>query len=98
MPLLEVTQIRHASASIRLADTTASLVDQYAHFIHANADDGVEQALAYVFSKDRASEPSLKPPEAKRVPGPWRTRKARIAEPAESQPRGAATPRQSAPQ
>jgi hypothetical protein len=28
-------------------------VDQYAAFIHASADDVVEQALAYVFSKDR---------------------------------------------
>ena len=53
MPLLEVTQTRHISASIRLTDTTALQVDQYAAFIHASADDVVEQALAYVFSKDR---------------------------------------------
>jgi len=36
-----------------LADTTATQVDQYAAFIHATADDVVEQALTYVFSKDR---------------------------------------------
>ena len=53
MPLLEVTKTRHISASIRLTDTTALQVDQYAAFIHASADDVVEQALAYVFSKDR---------------------------------------------
>ena len=53
MPLLEFTQTRHLSASIRLTDTTASQVDQYAAFIHASADDVVEQALAYVFAKDR---------------------------------------------
>lgn len=29
MPLLEVTQTRHVSASIRLTDSTALLVDQY---------------------------------------------------------------------
>ncbi len=52
MPLLEVVQTRHLSASIRLTDTTATQVDQYAAFIHASADDVVEQALAYVFSKD----------------------------------------------
>ncbi len=51
MPLLEVVQTRHLSASIRLTDTTATQVDQYAAFIHASADDVVEQALAYVFSK-----------------------------------------------
>jgi hypothetical protein len=33
MPLLEVNQTRHLSASIRLTDTTASQVDQYAAFI-----------------------------------------------------------------
>jgi len=46
MPLLEVIQTRHLSASIRLTDTTAAQVDQYAAFIHASADDVVEQALA----------------------------------------------------
>jgi hypothetical protein len=53
MPLLEVTQTRYVSASIRLTDTTAILTDQYDAFIHACADDVVEQALTYVFSKDR---------------------------------------------
>ena len=53
MPLLEVVQTRQISASIRLTDTTATQVDQYAAFISACADDVVEQALAYVFSKDR---------------------------------------------
>jgi hypothetical protein len=33
MPLLEVTQTRHVSASLRLTDTTALLLDQYAAFI-----------------------------------------------------------------
>ena len=47
MPLLEVTQIRHLSASIRLTDSTATQVDQYAAFIRASADDVVEQALAF---------------------------------------------------
>ena len=33
MPLLEVVQTRQISASIRLTDTTATQVDQYAAFI-----------------------------------------------------------------
>ena len=45
MPLLEVIQTRQVSASIRLTDSTATQVDQYAAFIHASADDVVEQAL-----------------------------------------------------
>ena len=72
MPLLEVTQTRHLSASIRLTDTTASQVDQYAAFIHASADDVVEQALTYVFAKDRDFQEFLKTPEARQVAGDGR--------------------------
>jgi hypothetical protein len=76
MPLLEVTQTRHISASIRLTDTTATLTDQYAAFIHASADDVVEQALAYVFSKDRDFQEFLRTPEARQVASTLRIRKA----------------------
>ncbi len=75
MPLLEVTQTRHLSASIRLTDTTASQVDQYAAFIHASADDVVEQALAYVFSKDRDFQEFLRSPEAQRITPTLRVRR-----------------------
>ena len=64
MPLLEVVQTKQLSASIRLTDTTATQVDQYAAFIHACADDVVEQALTYVFSKDRDFQEFLKTPGA----------------------------------
>jgi hypothetical protein len=75
MPLLEVVQTRHLSASIRLTDTTASQVDQYAAFIHASADDVVEQALSYVFSKDRDFQEFLKSPEAQRITPTLRVRR-----------------------
>ncbi len=76
MPLLEVVQTKQISASIRLTDTTAVQVDQYAHFIRACADDVVEQALAYVFSKDRDFQDFLKTPEARQVASTLRVRKA----------------------
>ena len=75
MPLLEVVQTRHLSASIRLTDTTATQVDQYAAFIHASADDVVEQALDYVFSKDRDFQEFLKTPQASQVSSTLRVRK-----------------------
>jgi hypothetical protein len=80
MPLLEVTQTKQISASVRLATTTANQVDQYAAFIHASADDVVEQALAYVFSKDRDFQDFLKTPQARQVSSTLRTRKAPVAE------------------
>jgi hypothetical protein len=76
MPLLEVTQTRHLSASIRLTDSTATQVDQYAAFIRASADDVVEQALAYVFGKDRDFQEFLKSPEAQRITPKLRIRRA----------------------
>lgn len=94
MPLLEVTQTRHLSASIRLTDTTASQVDQYAAFIHASADDVVEQALAYVFSKDRDFQEFLRSPEAQRITPTLRIRRVAAndaAEPSVKRPVSAAS-------
>jgi hypothetical protein len=80
MPLLEVTQTRHISASIRLTDTTAMQVDQYAAFIHASADDVVEQALVYVFSKDRDFQEFLRSSVAERITPTLRIRRAPASE------------------
>ncbi len=75
MPLLEITQSRQLSASIRLDEATATLVDQYAAFLKATADDVVEKALNYVFSKDRDFQDFLKTPQAKQVASTLRIRK-----------------------
>ena len=83
MPLLEVVQTRQISASIRLTDSTATQVDQYAAFIRACADDVVEQALTYVFSKDRDFQDFLKTPEARKVTSTLRIRKVPAAEASE---------------
>ena len=76
MPLLEVTQSRYISASIRLTDSTATQVDQYAAFIHATADEVIDQALAYAFSKDRDFQEFLRTPEAQRIAPTLRVRRA----------------------
>jgi hypothetical protein len=83
MPLLEVVQTRHVSASIRLTDTTALQVDQYATFIQASADDVVEQALAYVFGKDRDFQEFLKSSQAQRITPTLRIRRAPVSDAAE---------------
>jgi len=75
MPLLEVIQTRQISATIRLTDTTAARVDQYAAFISASADDIVEQALAYVFCKDRDFQEYLKSPQSRDVASSLRVRR-----------------------
>ena len=100
MPLLEVVQTRQISASIRLTDTTATQVDQYAAFIRACADDVVEQALTYVFSKDRDFQDFLKTPEARQVASTLRVRKApavEVSEPVVRKPAPAAVAATSSP-
>ena len=76
MPLLEISQIRHICASVRLDEATAAQVDQYAAFIQASADDVVDKALNYVFSKDRDFQEFLKTPQSKQVASTLRIRKA----------------------
>src|SRR5260370_34523715 len=84
MPLLEINQSRHICASVRLDEFTATQVDQYAAFIHATADDVVDKALNYVFSKDRDFQEFLKTAQAAQVTPTLRIRKVAAAEAAES--------------
>src|ERR1700679_3336484 len=75
MPLLEINQTRYISASVRLDESTAEQVDQYAAFVHASADDVVDKALNYVFSKDRDFQDFLKTPQARQVASTLRVRR-----------------------
>ena len=78
MPLLEIILTRQISASIRLEEATATQVDQYAAFLHASADDVIDKALNYVFSKDRDFQDFLKTPQAQQVPATLRIRKPAV--------------------
>ena len=75
MPLIEVTQSRYVSATIRLESATASLVDQYASFVHGSADDVVDKALNYVFAKDREFQEYLKSSQSAKVAPSLRVRR-----------------------
>jgi hypothetical protein len=90
MPLLEITQSRQISASVRLDESTATQVDQYAAFIKASADDVVDKALNYVFAKDRDFQDFLKTPEAKQISSTLRVRRAPSNEVVEQPARKAA--------
>jgi hypothetical protein len=75
MPLLEINLSRYINALIRLDETTAEQVDQYAAFVHVTADDVVDKALNYVFSKDRDFQDFLKTPQAMEVTPTLRVRR-----------------------
>src|ERR1700679_813127 len=76
MPLLEIIQTRQISATIRVDETTAEQIDQYASFLHASADEVVDKALTYVFAKDRDFQEFLRTPEAGRPVHSLRIRRA----------------------
>ena len=75
MPLLEINQVSHICASVRGDEETAAQVDQCAAVIRASADDVVDKALNYVFSKDRDFQEFLKTPQSKQVAPTLRVRK-----------------------
>ena len=83
MPLLEVVQTRQISASIRLAEATATQLNQYAQFIRASADEVIEEALKHVFGRDREFQEFLKSPDAQRIEPTLRIRKPPANEAAE---------------
>jgi len=94
MALLEITQTHQITATIRLDEKVAAQVDQYAAFIHAPADEVVNHALDYVFSKDRDFQEFLKSAEAAAAAPSLRIRKA--PQPAEHQERPARSRKASA--
>src|SRR5580692_11352427 len=89
MPLLEIIQTRQVTASIRLDEPTATLVDQYAAFLHATADEVVDKALCYVFAKDRDFQDFLRTPEAAHAPESLRIRRVSLNVVAAEPPNGA---------
>jgi len=74
MPLLEIIQVRRVTARIRLEESTAAMIDQYAAFLHASPDEVVDKALCYVFAKDRDFQEFLRTPAAADVPANLRIR------------------------
>ena len=76
MPLLEINASKKLTITCSLEESTAKLVDEYAAFCKVPADDVVNKALEYVFSKDkefqqyRAANPTVQVPSGLRVKKP----------------------------
>ena len=76
MPLLEINQARQITASVRLDETTAAQIDQYAAFLRSSADEVVNKALAYVFARDRDFQEYLRTRGSTRATQSLRIRRA----------------------
>jgi hypothetical protein len=90
MPLIEVTQSRYVTATIRLDSATATLIDQYASFVHGSADEVVDKALNYVFAKDREFQDYLKSSQSAKVAPSLRVRRGGTGDAAEPAANGKA--------
>lgn len=53
MPLLSPKVSKKIETTVRLEESTAKLVDRYAHFAKVPADEVVNEALEYIFTKDK---------------------------------------------
>jgi len=76
MALLSIKASKKIETTVRLEESTAKLVDQYAHFAKASADDVVNQALEYVFTKDKDFQQHLEKNADENVPSALRVKKA----------------------
>ena len=79
MALLEVIHIKKLTATIQIDEPLADKLDQYAHHIHASADEVIGKALEFVFSRDKdfqkfaASDAAATvPPSLRRKPSSMR--------------------------
>ena len=76
MPLLEITTSRKVTATVSLEEPTANLVNQYAAFTKVAADDVVNKALEYVFTKDKDFQKYIGTPNDAKPIHPLRIKRA----------------------
>jgi hypothetical protein len=76
MPLLEINQAHQITASVRLEESTAAQIDQYAAFLRTSADEVIDKALAYVFARDRDFQEYLRTRGSTRAAQSLRVRRA----------------------
>ena len=76
MALFKVKTSKKVETSIKLEESTAKMLDRYAHFHEGSADDVVNEALEYVFSHDKEFAKYLEQNSSADVPSSVRIKKA----------------------
>ena len=75
MPLLDIKTSHKIDAQIRLEQSTADLLERYAHFAKSSADAVVNSGLEYVFAKDKDFQQYLESAPHAEVPSTLRVKK-----------------------
>ena len=76
MPLFTVKTSRKVETSMKLEESTAKMLDRYAHFHKASADDVANQAMEYIFTHDKDFQQHLQQNPSIEVPSSLRLKKA----------------------
>ena len=75
MALFKVRVSNKIESTIRLEESTAKMLDRYAHFLKSPADEVVESALEYIFAKDKTFQQELSKNPSPDVPATLRVKK-----------------------
>jgi hypothetical protein len=76
MALFTVKTSKKVETSMRLEESTAKMLDRYAHFHQGPADDVVNEALEYIFKRDREFQQYLQQNPNQEVTASVRIKKA----------------------
>lgn len=75
MPLLNIKPTKKLIATIALEESTAISLERYAAFVQVSADEVINNALEYVFQKDREFQKYLSSNDTVLVPSTLRVKK-----------------------
>jgi hypothetical protein len=75
MPLLNVRSSKKVDAIIRLEESTAKTIDRYAAFMHASADEVMNEGMEYIFAKDKDFQQFLEQNSDVKAPSSLRIKK-----------------------
>jgi hypothetical protein len=76
MALFTVKTSKKVEISMRLEESTAKMLDRYAHFHKGSADDVVNEALEYIFKHDKDFQQDLQQNPNQQVASSVRIKKA----------------------
>ena len=76
MALFKVKTSKKVETQLRLEESTAKMLDRYAHFHKASADEVANEALEYIFTRDKDFQQHLQQNPSMDVPSSLRIKKA----------------------
>lgn len=76
MALFTVKTSKKVETQLRLEESTAKMLDRYAHFHKASADEVANEALEYIFTRDKDFQQDLQQNPSIDVPSSLRIKKA----------------------